>query len=150
MKASVRGLTFSVLMAGLIGCEVVAEPPASEASDTRPVESSPDGPVAPAAPAPAPPPPAAPAETQANQLEDQVMRVFETAGPGVVNITSRSISYDFFLRAMPQEGSGSGFVYDDRGHIVTNFHVIEGASELHVTSFDETRVPAQVVGFDPS
>jgi S1-C subfamily serine protease len=68
----------------------------------------------------------------------------------VVNITSRSISYDFFLRAFPQEGSGSGFVYDDRGHIVTNFHVIEGASELHVTFFDETRVPAEVVGFDPS
>jgi S1-C subfamily serine protease len=150
MKASVRGLSFSVLMAGLIGCEVVAEPPASEASDTRPVESPPGEPIAPVAPTPAPSPPEPPPATQANQLEDQVMRVFETAGPGVVNITSRSISYDFFLRAMPQEGSGSGFVFDDRGHIVTNFHVIEGASELHVTFFDETRVPAQVVGFDPS
>jgi S1-C subfamily serine protease len=67
-----------------------------------------------------------------------------------VNITSRSISYDFFLRAMPQEGSGSGFVYDRQGHIVTNFHVVEGAGELYVTFFDETRVEASVVGFDPS
>jgi S1-C subfamily serine protease len=78
------------------------------------------------------------------------MHVYETAGPGVVNITSRSISYDFFLRAMPQEGSGSGFVYDRQGHIVTNFHVIEGAGELFVTFFDETRVEAGVVGVDPS
>jgi S1-C subfamily serine protease len=137
---------FSVLVAGASGCEVVAEPPTSEAVDIRTAESPPPPEVA---PEPLPPPPTAPAP-QANVLEEQVMRVFETAGPGVVNITSRSISYDFFLRAMPQEGSGSGFVYDDRGHIVTNFHVIEGASELHVTFFDETRVPAEVVGFDPS
>jgi S1-C subfamily serine protease len=78
------------------------------------------------------------------------MEVFETAGPGVVNITSRSISYDFFLRAVPQEGTGSGFVFDGSGHIVTNYHVVEGASELHVTFSDETRVPATVVGADPS
>lgn len=90
------------------------------------------------------------ASLEAQSLEDQVMAVFERAGPGVVNITSRSISYDFFSRPVPQEGSGSGFVYDTQGHIVTNFHVIEGARELHVTFHDETRVPASVVGFDPS
>jgi len=146
MRESIQGLTLSALLAGLLGCEVVAEPPTSDPIDVREVESTP---VAEVEPAPLSPPPTAPA-VQANLLEDQVIRVFETAGPGVVNITSRSISYDFFLRAMPQEGSGSGFVYDDRGHIVTNFHVIEGASELHVTFFDETRVPAEVVGFDPS
>lgn len=86
----------------------------------------------------------------AQNLEQEVIQVFESAGPGVVNITSRSISYDFFLRPVPQEGSGSGFVYDAAGHIVTNFHVIEGARELHVTFFDETRVLASVVGIDPS
>jgi S1-C subfamily serine protease len=142
-----RLLAFMVLAAGLSGCEVVAEPPTSEAVETDKVDTP--TPMPEVAPEPPPSLPAAPAP-QANLLEEQVMRVFETAGPGVVNITSRSISYDFFLRAFPQEGSGSGFVYDDRGHIVTNFHVIEGASELHVTFFDETRVPAEVVGFDPS
>lgn len=90
------------------------------------------------------------AQVQAQTFESQVMQVFEAAGPGVVNITRRSISYDFFLRPVPQEGSASGFVYDARGHIVTNFHVIEGARELHVTFHDETRVPASVVGYDPS
>jgi len=78
------------------------------------------------------------------------MTVFEKAGPGVVNITSRSISYDFFSRPVPQEGSGSGFVYDRQGHVVTNFHVIEGARALHVTFSDESRIPAKVVGIDPS
>ena len=78
------------------------------------------------------------------------MEVFENAGPGVVNITSRSISYDFFLRPIPQEGSGSGFVYDRKGHIVTNFHVVGGSRELFVTFFDESRVPAKLVGADPS
>ncbi len=90
------------------------------------------------------------ATASSQELEQRVMLVFENAGPGVVNITSRSISYDFFLRPIPQEGSGSGFVYDRRGHIVTNYHVIEGARELHVTFYDESRVPASVVGYDPS
>jgi len=135
-----------LLLLGLVGCEVVAEPPIPAV-----VERSAESPAeAEVSPEPEAPPPPAQAPAPVNLLEDQVIRVFENAGPGVVNITSRSISYDFFLRAMPQEGSGSGFVYDDRGHIVTNFHVIEGARELHVTFFDETRVPAQVVGFDPS
>jgi S1-C subfamily serine protease len=139
--------TFVLWIAAIAGCEFVAEPPVSNAVDTRPAVPPPVS--AEAAPEPPPPnPPAAPA--QANALEDQVIHVFETAGPGVVNITSRSISYDFFLRAMPQEGSGSGFVYDQLGHIVTNYHVIEAASELYVTFFDESRVPAEVVGADPS
>src|SRR3990172_9095009 len=146
MQEIIRGLTLGALIAALCGCEVVAEPPTSNALDPRAVEALP---VAEVVPEPVPPPPAAPAP-QANLLEERIIRAFETAGPGVVNITSRSISYDFFLRAMPQEGSGSGFVYDDRGHIVTNFHMIEGAAELHVTFFDETRVPAEVVGVDPS
>ncbi len=136
-------------IAAVAGCEVVAEPPIENAVETRPLESRPAVEIAPV-PEPALPNPPPTSGSQANLLEDQVIHVFESAGPGVVNITSRSISYDFFLRAMPQEGSGSGFVYDEAGHIVTNFHVIEGASELHVTFFDETRVPAEVVGFDPS
>jgi S1-C subfamily serine protease len=49
----------------------------------------------------------------------------------------------------PSEGTGSGFVIDRRGHIVTNFHVIEGAQTLEVTLFDDTVVEAEVVGVDP-
>ncbi len=156
MRAFVGWLWLCGTTAGLSACERVTEPPppapsAEEArseTSTAPAEIRSES-AAPSAAA-ASSPVEAPAAVQANQLEDQVMRVFQSAGPGVVNITNRSISYDFFLRAVPQEGSGSGFVFDREGHIVTNFHVIEDASELHVTFYDETRVPATVVGADPS
>jgi S1-C subfamily serine protease len=69
-------------------------------------------------------------------------------GLGVVNITNRSYGYDFFMRPVPQEGSGSGIVYDEQGHIITNYHVIEDASELLVTLPDETTFVAEVVGAD--
>jgi S1-C subfamily serine protease len=85
-----------------------------------------------------------------NDLENLVMKVYEEAGPGVVNVTSLSISYDFFLNAYPQEGSGSGFVFDREGNIVTNYHVVERADELQVTFSDGTIVSAQLVGADPS
>ena len=83
-------------------------------------------------------------------LEVKVIAVYKKASPGVVNITSRSISYDFFRNAVPQEGSGSGFVWDKAGHIVTNYHVVEGADELYVTFPDGSVVRAQIAGADPS
>jgi S1-C subfamily serine protease len=90
------------------------------------------------------------APAQFADLEKQVMRVYEEAGPGVVNVTSRSITYDFFLNPVPQEGSGSGFVFDGAGNIVTNYHVVEGADELQVTFADGTMARAAVVGTDAS
>jgi S1-C subfamily serine protease len=83
-------------------------------------------------------------------LEEEIIEVYESAGMGVVNITNRSYGYDFFMRAVPQEGSGSGIIYDQEGHIITNYHVIEDAAELYVTLADETTVPAEVVGADAS
>ncbi len=85
-------------------------------------------------------------------LENEVVGVYESAGQGVVHITSRSYTYDFFLNPVPQEGTGSGFVYDYEGHIVTNYHVVEGAEELYVKlpGQTEVEVPARIVGTDPS
>ena len=83
-------------------------------------------------------------------LEDQVVAVYEVAGGSVVNITSRVITYDFFMRAIPQEGSGSGFLYDAKGRIVTNYHVVENAEELAVTLADGRTFPGTVIGADPS
>ena len=53
----------------------------------------------------------------------------------MVNISVTSISNDYFS-SCPQEGSGSGFVYDAQGYIVTNYHVIENAQEIQVTFAD--------------
>ena len=85
-----------------------------------------------------------------SDLEGKVIAVYDSASPGVVNITNRQVAYDFFMQPVPEEGTGSGFVYDREGHIITNYHVIEGAEELSVTMPDETVVTAQVVGSDPS
>jgi len=101
---------------------------------------------------PAPPlVPALPNEQEAaNALEAQVIAVYETVGPAVVNITNRSYAYDWFMRPSPQEGSGSGFVYDTEGHIVTNYHVVENAEELLVTLASGQVYQAEIVGVDPT
>jgi S1-C subfamily serine protease len=67
-----------------------------------------------------------------------------------VHIASRVVVMNFFYGAMPQEGTGSGFMLDGEGHIVTNNHVVEGAESIEVTLFDSTKVPAEVVGTDPA
>jgi S1-C subfamily serine protease len=85
-----------------------------------------------------------------NDLESQVITVYDAASPSVVNITNRSTVYDRFFGAAPQEGTGSGFVYDDEGHIVTNYHVIEGADEILVTLANGQVYLAEVVGSDPT
>ncbi|MGB9739172.1 S1C family serine protease [Chloroflexus sp.] len=86
----------------------------------------------------------------ATDLEAQIAAVYREAGPSVVNITSRSISYDFFFNPVPRQGSGSGFFYDTAGHIVTNYHVVADADELQVTLADGRTVSAKIVGSDPS
>jgi S1-C subfamily serine protease len=86
----------------------------------------------------------------ANELEAQIEAVYQSVGSGVVNITSRSLEYDFFLRPVPREGTGSGFFYDQQGHVVTNYHVIQGAEEVQVALEDGRDLQATVVGVDPS
>ena len=79
-------------------------------------------------------------------MKGEIIQVYEDVASGVVNITNRSYAYDFFFRPVPQEGTGSGIVYDKEGHIITNYHVIEDAAELFVTLADETTVPARDSG----
>jgi S1-C subfamily serine protease len=79
--------------------------------------------------------------------EAQIVSVYGRANPSVVNITSRGI-VNAFRQIAPQEGTGSGFVYDDEGHIVTNYHVVEGAQELLVTLTTGETLEARLVGAD--
>jgi len=85
----------------------------------------------------------------ARALEEQQIAVYKSTSPSVVNITSRFYVYSWMMQAIPQEGSGSGFVYDAEGHIVTNYHVIENAEELLVTFADGEVYEAEIVGEDP-
>lgn len=81
-----------------------------------------------------------------------VNEIYERAAPGVVQITStsRSTDIDPFFGGAPQEALGSGFVLDKAGHIVTNYHVIQGADQIRVSFSNRDTVGAQLVGTDPS
>jgi S1-C subfamily serine protease len=81
--------------------------------------------------------------------EKRVIEVYERVSPAVVNITTQVLRRSFFFEVIPEEGAGSGFVLDKEGHILTNYHVIEGAQRIEVTFIDETTLPAKVVGADP-
>jgi len=82
--------------------------------------------------------------------EEQLnISVYKKALPSVVNITSTTVAFDFFYGAVPQKGMGSGFVIDNQGHILTNYHVIEGARQVEVTTSDKAKYKAQVIGTDP-
>ncbi len=96
------------------------------------------------------PPPTLLPLAPANDLQAQVEAVFEVAGPAVVNITSVVITRDMFMQAVPQEGTGSGFVYDQEGHIVTNYHVVQDAESVTAAFASGETYPAQIVGTDSS
>src|SRR5205807_1159395 len=81
--------------------------------------------------------------------EQENIAVYKKALPSVVNITSTAVAYDFFYGAVPKEGQGSGFVIDSAGHILTNFHVVEGARQVEVTTSDKKKHRAEIVGRDP-
>ena len=79
------------------------------------------------------------------------MAVFEQASPSVVYITNKRFQRDFFsfnVMEIPQ-GTGSGFLWDDKGHIVTNFHVIYEADEIEVKMQNGKSYDASIVGADP-
>ena len=87
-------------------------------------------------------------DQEVEALQNQIIQVYEMAAPAVVNITNRGYVNDMFMGTVPQEGTGSGFVYDNEGHILTNYHVIENAEQLLVTLSDGQTYEAKVVGSD--
>src|SRR5215510_13148885 len=66
--------------------------------------------------------------------------------PSVVQIVTRQISYGSFLRPIPSEGVGSGVIFDSRGHVLTNSHVVEDAKEVQVFLPDGRKFPGKVMG----
>jgi len=80
--------------------------------------------------------------------EQNNISIYQKVSPSVVNITSTTIQYDFFYRVFPVQGSGSGFLIDDKGDIVTNYHVVSGARSIEVTLSDRSRHPAKLIGRD--
>ena len=80
-----------------------------------------------------------------------VQQIYEEAGPGVVQVTTSGVeSGNPFFGPQATSSLGSGFVVDRDGYIVTNYHVVEDAQEIEVNFSGDDRVPAKIVGSDPS
>jgi S1-C subfamily serine protease len=84
--------------------------------------------------------------------EQARIELFRASAPSVVHITTRQVGYDRFqMRAMEfPRGTGSGFVWDERGYVVTNFHVLQGASRALVTLDGRDTYEAVAVGAEPT
>lgn len=77
--------------------------------------------------------------------------VYDAVNRSVVNInTKATVSAGLFLLEVPSEGAGSGIVVDTLGHVLTNFHVVEGAKEIQVMLYDGSSHTATIVGHDPA
>lgn len=83
--------------------------------------------------------------------EQHTISLFEAAGTSVVFITTSNVRMDYFTRNAMEvpRGTGSGFVWDTRGHIVTNYHVIQGADKASVTLANGDIYEAKLVGYAP-
>ncbi len=138
MKTPVLALIVVLAAAGLLTAAVV------RTDWGKPLGANYDGPEG--RPRPVTPPPA-----ELGTDERATIAVFEKSAKSVVFIANTAIQRDpwsFNLFEVPQ-GSGSGFVWNKQGHIVTNFHVVYGADAITVTLADQTEYKARVVGIDP-
>ncbi|MCC6210298.1 MAG: trypsin-like peptidase domain-containing protein [Burkholderiales bacterium] len=83
--------------------------------------------------------------------EQRHIAVFRAVSPATVHITTIETARDLFSMNVMQvpRGTGSGFLWDERGHVVTNYHVIQGASGARVTLADQSQWPATLVGAFP-
>ena len=128
----------------VIGCWLAVVPPTEAVDWGKPVGPGYDGPEV-------KPRPVTPAPAELGADERATMSVFERVSRSVVFISNTAMQRDFWsldIMEVPQ-GSGSGFVWNKQGHIVTNFHVIYGANSVKVTLADRSEYKAALIGADP-
>jgi len=159
------GLLLSPQVRGLIpgreGADAEATVPPAATREARPLSESTRSPIPERESLAMPTPIPSDILEDASAEEQLVANVYERVAPSVVHIrVVQRVSgielprleipgwpeapEDFFRR-----GEGSGFVWDEDGHIVTNYHVVQDAEEVEVTFLDDTTLPAEVVGTDP-
>ncbi|HVS04523.1 MAG TPA: trypsin-like peptidase domain-containing protein [Thermoanaerobaculia bacterium] len=96
--------------------------------------------------------PEAPIPPGITEDERRTIQIFRRASPSVVFVTSLAVRRDVFTLDIFQipQGEGSGFVWDEKGHVVTNYHVIQHGQRFQITLGDRTEWPARVVGVAPA
>lgn len=134
----------SLVLGVMLGCSFVSQ------VRPTPLPTATPTPRVVAVATPTPLPPTVPTNSGAvTTEEEQVIDVYAGVSPAVVFITSQIPVFTFW-GIETQEGTGSGFVIDKEGHIITNNHVVENADTIIVTLDDETSVEATLVGTDPA
>ena len=79
-------------------------------------------------------------------FEKSTITIFNSAAPSVVYIFTENAQSGFFGRREVQQGAGSGFLWDNYGHVVTNFHVIQGSQSIQVRLDSGEAIRATYVG----
>ncbi len=153
------GVLLAVLLAlaaGAAGCGGRSGGATESAPATAPEPPAPGSAGQPALPQPlAQPsavPPIAPLSSSAKtEDEANTIAVFRDVAPSVVFVTQKRTVVNRFEGTASEvpAGAGSGFLWDDRGHVVTNFHVVKGAQSLSVTLHSQKTYEARVIGVEP-
>ena len=73
---------------------------------------------------------------------------YNKVAPAAVVVSTKSVTQGYFMHTQEVEGSGSGFIINEEGYILTNYHVIQGAQEISVTLSNDVTTTAQVVNYD--
>ncbi len=137
-------LSKSLILSALLGFSAVL------ACRTTSVPPSPTSSAEPRLPSPTPSPPPSLSSGARTEDERNTVTVFRAVAPSTVFVTQTRLVVDFL--GDEQEvaaGSGSGFVWDEAGHIVTNYHVVQGARALRVTFQGQKTFDARLVGVEP-
>lgn len=92
-----------------------------------------------------------PSSNKLTNSEQATINLFEAAAPSVAFITTSNLRRDYWSRNVTEipRGSGSGFIWDKTGHVITNYHVIQGADRAQVTLADQSSWSAKLVGAAP-
>ncbi len=152
MRTGMLGVMALILVGAVVGWSLSATTETISVAGAQPTPAGPrfDG----TAPTESAPPPIGyePGWYDASGMTpDEAVNVaiYENVNRSVVNINTLGLrSEGFFLLATPERGNGSGSVLDQQGHILTNYHVVEGARQVAVTLFDGETYPATLVGSD--
>ena len=88
-----------------------------------------------------------PGDLTADELNN--IQIYEQVNKAVVYVTTVTTQYTWFYQAVQQEGTGSGVIIDQQGHVVTNYHVVSGADKISITLADGSVQEGTVVGTDP-
>ncbi len=132
----------------LFGCECDVRSSSSTSTDASLGSASPDAKAAPPTSAPAPAAPPARASVAPLGAPESFAELVERADAAVVFVRTVTAQRYGFRRVL-RGGSGSGFVFDPAGHILTNYHVVEGAHAIEVELADGRVLSARVRGADP-